>query len=115
MHGVFNSRMTIKEIMIKTRQPDLFLAPSKMNLAEVETLSGSSVDAPYILRDSLQGLDGIDFCIIDCPPSLSIFTINALVSSNYVLIPLQAEKFSVDGIVGLQQTITSIKKRLIQI
>ncbi len=112
MHGVFNSKMTIQEIMIETRLPDLFLAPSKMNLAEVETLSGNSVDAPYILRDSLQSVNGIDFCIIDCPPSLSIFTINALVGSNYVIIPLQAEKFSVDGIVGLQQTITSIKKRI---
>ncbi|PJZ52894.1 ParA family protein [Leptospira adleri] len=112
MHGVFNSRMNIKEIMVDTKLPNLFLAPSKTNLAEVETLSGSSVDAPYILRDALQGLEGFDFCVIDCPPSLSIFTINALVGSNYVIIPLQAEKFSVDGIVGLQQTITSIKKRI---
>lgn len=78
----------------------------------METISANSVEAPYILKDSLEGLNSFDFCIIDCPPSLSIFTINALVASNYVIIPLQAEKFSVDGIVGLQQTIGSIKKRI---
>jgi chromosome partitioning protein len=76
-------------------------------------MNTNSVEAPYLLRDSLQVVEkDFDFCIIDCPPSLSIFTINALVASNFVIIPLQAEKFSVDGIVGLQQTISSIKKRI---
>jgi chromosome partitioning protein len=112
LHDVFKSGMKIKEILLSTSEKNLFLAPATLKLAEMETISSNSVEAPYILRDALEGLDDFDFCIVDCPPSLSIFTINALVASNYVLIPLQAEKFSVDGIVGLQQTITSIKKRI---
>ncbi|MEM7179522.1 MAG: ParA family protein [Spirochaetota bacterium] len=112
LYDVFKAKALVKEIILPTANEDLFLAPTNMQLAEMETLSGSSVEAPYLLRDAMEGLDDFDFCIIDCPPSLSIFTINALVASDFVLIPLQAEKFSVDGILGLQQTINSIKKRI---
>ncbi|HMV44651.1 MAG TPA: ParA family protein [Leptospiraceae bacterium] len=112
MFHVFNNKAKLASIIKETKTNNLFIAPTTQRLAEMEAVSANNVDAPFILRDSMEGLTGFDFCIIDCPPSLSIFTINALVASNYVLIPLQAEKFSVDGIVGLQQTITSIKKRI---
>jgi chromosome partitioning protein len=107
-----NKNLKLKDILQLTSKPDLFLAPSIQKLAEMESISGNNVEAPFFLRDSIDNLSGYDFCVIDCPPSLSIFTINALVAANFVLIPLQAEKFSVDGILGLQQTITSIKKRI---
>lgn len=114
MFHIFQSKIKLKEIILPTQKPNLFVAPASSRLAEMEAVSANNVEAPFILRDAMDGLDqdGFEFCIVDCPPSLSIFTINALVASNYVLIPLQAEKFSVDGIVGLQQTITSIKKRI---
>ncbi|MCB1159978.1 MAG: ParA family protein [Leptospiraceae bacterium] len=112
VYDVFKHRLKIKEILLPSYHKNLSIAPAILQLAEMETISANSVEAPYILKDSLEGLNSFDFCIIDCPPSLSIFTINALVASNYVIIPLQAEKFSVDGIVGLQQTIGSIKKRI---
>lgn len=112
MFHVFQNKNNLIDIILETKTANLFIAPANQRLAEMEAVSANNVDAPFILRDSMDGLKDFDFCIIDCPPSLSIFTINALVASNYVLIPLQAEKFSVDGIVGLQQTITSIKKRI---
>jgi chromosome partitioning protein len=113
LYHIFNNKAKMKDVIIPATTPSLSLAPSSVNLAELETISNNAVDAPYILRDALQSVsEDFDFCIIDCPPSLSIFTINSLVASNYVIIPLQAEKFSVDGIVGLQQTISSIKKRI---
>lgn len=112
LYHVFSNKAKMEEILIPVYNQSLYLAPSAMVLAEVES-SSHSVDAPYMLRDALQSIESeFDYCIIDCPPSLSIFTINALVASRYVIIPLQAEKFSVDGIVGLQQTISSIKKRI---
>ena len=110
--NVFSQTSKMKDILVETRIKKLFLAPSRLSLAEMETVSTNSVEAPYILRDSLAELRDFDFAIIDCPPSLSIFTINSLVAATNVLIPLQAEKFSVDGIMGLQQTIDSIKKRI---
>lgn len=113
LYHVFNSKAKMKDILISIYNQSLSLAPSSMALAEMESINNNTVDAPYILRDALQSVESeFEFCIIDCPPSLSIFTINSLVASNYVIIPLQAEKFSVDGIVGLQQTISSIKKRI---
>jgi chromosome partitioning protein len=112
MQDIFKKKAKLSDILIPTKTQNLYLAPSNIKLAEMETMSSNSVEAPFVLRDSMEGLEEFDFCIIDCPPSLSIFTINALVASNFVLIPLQAEKFSVDGIAGLQQTITSIKKRI---
>jgi chromosome partitioning protein len=111
MFDVFHSKTKVKEIVQETRTHFLYIAPASIKLAEMETVGAGNVDAPFFLKDMMEGID-YDFCIIDCPPSLSIFTINALVASNYVLIPVQAEKFSIDGIIGLQQTITSIKKRI---
>ena len=74
-------------------------------MAEVE-FSSLNVDAPYILKESLAKIkETFDFIVVDCPPSLSILTINALVASQRAIIPLQAEKFSVDGMRGLQSTI----------
>lgn len=108
---LFQNSANLKEIITPAYNEYLWVAPSSMRLAEMETVSVNSVEAPYILRDSLAAIKEFDFVIIDCPPSLSIFTVNSLVAANFVLIPLQAEKFSMDGIMGLQQTISSIKKR----
>ncbi len=111
MHNVFSKKLSIKEIILDTKEPHLKIAPSRITLAEMEAYS-ANVDAPYILRDALQELEGYNFIVIDCPPSLSIFTINALVTATHVIIPAQAEKFSVDGMTGLQNTINSIKRRI---
>lgn len=112
LYNVFNRQCTLDEIIITTHIPNLDLAPSKITLAEIEAV-GLNVDAPYILRDTLQDMQHTyDFVVIDCPPSLSIFTINALVAATHVVIPAQAEKFSVDGMTGLKNTINSIKRRI---
>jgi chromosome partitioning protein len=111
MYDVFNGTNSLKDIILPTDEPNLSLAPSKITLAEVEA-SGLNVDAPYILRDTLHAIPDIEFVVIDCPPSLSLFTINALVAATHVVIPAQAEKFSIDGMSGLQNTINSIKRRI---
>ena len=111
MFHVLSEKTSLEKVLVKTAYPNLFLAPSSINLAELETNS-SNVNAPYALRDAIQSIKGFEYIIIDCPPSLSIFTINSLVASTHVIIPAQAEKFSVDGMNGLQSTINSIKKRI---
>lgn len=111
LYDVFSGQCSIKDIILETNQENLQVAPSRITLAEVES-SGQNVDAPYQLRDELQNLDDYDFIVMDCPPSLSIFTINALVAATHVVVPAQAEKFSIDGMTGLQNTINSIKRRI---
>ena len=108
---LFLQKKKIENLIHKTKYANLDLLPSNISLAEVE-LSSLNVEAPYVLRDAFRDKDSYDFIVIDCPPSLSVFTVNALVASNYVIIPLQAEKFSIDGIKGLQNTIESIKRRI---
>lgn len=109
---LFTKKHTAEEIIVSTRYEKLDLLPAKISLAEVE-LSTLNVDAPYVMRDALDSVkDKYDAMVIDCPPSLSIFTINALGASGFVVIPLQAEKFSIDGIKGLQGTIEGIKRRI---
>jgi len=108
---IFNNNAKLNKVVRITKQKNLKLLPSKITLAEFEA-SNTNIDAPYILRDCLTNVSGFNYIIIDCPPSLSIFTINALVAADYVIVPLQAEKFSMDGIKGLQNTISSIKKRI---
>lgn len=109
---LFSQKMSPNDIILETKYDRLEVLPSKISLAEVE-LGTLNVEAPYILRDAIGDIkDKYDYIVIDCPPSLSIFTVNALVASNYVIIPLQAEKFSIDGIKGLQNTIESIKRRI---
>lgn len=109
---LFLKKVKAEEIIYPTRYDNLFLMPAKISLAEVE-LSTLNVDAPYVLRDCLETVrKEFDAIVIDCPPSLSIFTINALGAASHVVIPLQAEKFSIDGIKGLQSTIEGIKRRI---
>ena len=109
---LFTKKHTAQEIIVPTRYEKLDILPAKISLAEVE-LSTLNVDAPYVMRDALESVkDRYDAVVIDCPPSLSIFTINALGSAGFVVIPLQAEKFSIDGIKGLQGTIEGIKRRI---
>lgn len=109
---LFTKKHNAEEIIIRTKYEKLDLLPAKISLAEVE-LSTLNVDAPYVMRDALEAVKAkYDAIVIDCPPSLSIFTINALGAAGFVVIPLQAEKFSIDGIKGLQGTIEGIKRRI---
>jgi len=109
---LFLKKESIENLIIPTRYDNLHLLPAKISLAEVE-LGTLNVDAPYVMRDAIDSVrNNYDAMVIDCPPSLSIFTINALGAAGYVVIPLQAEKFSIDGIKGLQGTIDGIKRRI---
>lgn len=112
MYDIFNASATMQQIVQQTRSKNLDLGPSRITLAEMEAI-GNNVDAPYLVRDALQALKKkYDYIVIDCPPSLSIFTVNALVAATHVVIPAQAEKFSIDGMKGLQTTINSVKRRI---
>lgn len=111
VYDVLSKKASGKTAIIQTKYKKLSLLPSSINLAELE-VNAVNVDAPYALRDALSQLKEFHYVVIDCPPSLSIFTINALVASTHVIIPAQAEKFSVDGMNGLRSTIDSIKRRI---
>ncbi len=103
----------LKEVIRETLVPYLDIVPSHPDLvgAEVELLDFE--DKESVLRKRLSEVKkDYAYIIVDCPPSLGLLTINALVSSDRVLIPLQCEYFALEGLALLLRTIAIIKKRL---
>ncbi len=89
---------------------NLYFIPSSIQLAETESLLAGNINGFFKLSDSLVNID-FDIAIIDCPPSLSMLTINALVASHGIIVPIQISKFSIDGIQSILDAIGSVKKR----
>jgi chromosome partitioning protein len=103
---------TLGEAVIPTRIPRLDLVAATVDLsgAEIELVEMS--ERTHRLHLALQGSPGRwDICLIDCPPSLGLLTINSLVAAQSVLVPLQAEFFALEGLSQLLQTVERIRAR----
>jgi len=100
-------------IVVKTDVENLLLLPSDMNLsgAEIELLDVE--ERERTLKKCLEQVrDDFDFILIDCPPSLSLLTINALTAADSVLVPIQCEYYALEGLSQVLNTIELVKKRL---
>lgn len=94
-----------------TEIPNFYILPSKQELAgaEIELINISRRE--YVLKRALKSLEGsFHYILIDCPPSLNFITINALVSADSVIVPLQCEFLALEGLTDLVQNINQIKK-----
>ena len=103
----------IDAAVLPTAIPGLSLIPSGIDLtgAEIELVNEDRRE--FRLRDALdRASDSFDYVLIDCPPALSLLTVNALVAANAVLVPLQCEFFALEGISLLLRTIDRVKKTL---
>jgi chromosome partitioning protein len=90
---------------------DVITSSLDLSGAELELINEAGRE--YILRELFQPLqDEYDFIIIDCPPSLGLLTLNALTSSRYVIIPLQAQFLALQGLAKIKQVIDKVKFRL---
>lgn len=90
---------------------DIIPSNSDLTAAEVELLSASNKERR--LKDALAPLvDSYDFIIIDCPPSLSMLTVNALVAAQSVLIPMQCEYYALEGLTALVKTIDGVSRSI---
>jgi len=104
---------TVRESMQITEIENLTLLPSNVNLsgAEIELLGIN--DKEYVLKNEIDYIqDDFDYLIIDCPPSLSMLTINAMTTANTVLVPIQCEYYALEGLSQLIHTINLVQKRL---
>lgn len=102
-----------KSIILKTIFGDLSLMPSNFSLGTVEVaLADADIPASHMdLRDRLKGVtEGYDFVIIDCPPSLSYLTYNALTAADWVLLPVQCEYFATSEISMSLSSINNVKR-----
>lgn len=103
----------LEECLIKDIIENLSLLPSTVNLsgAEIELIGVDRRE--YILKDKVeQERDNYNFIIIDCPPSLSMLTVNAMTTADTVIVPIQCEYYALEGLSQLIHTINLVKQRL---
>lgn len=108
---VLEGELELRDILVKT-ETGFFLAPTDIGLAEIEISLSGRMESQYILKDVLEQIPGADYILIDCPPSLGTLTINALVASDYVLIPVEPAILEMRGLKLFLNTIERIQKRL---
>ena len=94
----------------KTIVPNLSIISANTNLAAAELELTSVEKREFVLADILLKANKFDFILIDCPPALGLLTINSLVASNSVIVPLQSEFFALEGMSSLVKTIQLIKE-----
>lgn len=95
----------------ETRVPNLHLVSSTVHLAGAELELVNAPQREARLKQAIDHLDAYDFVIIDCPPSLNLLTLNALVAAHSVLVPLQCEFYALEGLSQLTKTIERVRKR----
>ena len=104
----------INEVVRTTFSENLLICPSNNDLASADIDLVSNEKRSFLLHDALRqpAVDemNLDFVLIDCPPSLSLLTVNALVSCHSVLIPLQAEFYALEGLSQLMHTIREVRQ-----
>ena len=103
----------IEECICKEVYENLDVLPSNVNLSAAEIELIGVDDKEYILRNAIdQVKDQYDFVIIDCPPSLSMLTINAMTTADSVIVPIQCEYYALEGLSQLIHTVELVKDRL---
>ena len=117
IYGVLNGMKEISEVIKKTDFDNLDLISSNVDLSGLEIETADDGNRAFLLKLKLtaylnnsRGL--YDYILIDCPPSLSLLTVMALVSSDSLVVPLQTEFFALEGLTQLMKTIDRIKVNL---
>ena len=102
----------LSKIIRPTKDPFLHVAPARLALARLEQQLAGQFDAPFKLKDALAPvLKNYDYIVLDTPPALGILTVNALVASTHLLVPIQAAYFAIEGTDDLLETYGRIRSR----
>lgn len=119
IYNVIMGECEIKEAIIKTQFKNLSIIPAMIDLAgvDIELIQISVQDKEFVITEQLKKQlemvrDRYDFIIIDCPPNLGILTTNALAASNSVLIPIQCEYYSLEGVNQLLHTVLKVQQKV---
>lgn len=106
----------LQDVVIETGIPDVRIIPANADLSSADLDIVSNERRSYLLHDALHRPEmdgyGFDYVLIDCPPALSLLTINALVACDSVLVPLQCEFFALEGLSQLLKTVERVKATL---
>lgn len=118
-YDVLTNKCDIKKAIIKTKFTKLYLLPASINLAglDMELFQEEFYNPEFKKNEQLRKAideikDGFDYIIIDCPPALGVCTMNALVASKSVIIPVQCEFYALEGVKQLLDTILRVQRQL---
>jgi len=113
IYDCFINEIPAKDAIVHSNTPNLDILPSDINLVGAELELVSRFRREYIMKDFLEPVkDEYDYIFIDCLPSLGIITVNSLTAADSVIIPVQAEIFSLEGLGKLKNTISLVRKQL---
>ncbi len=104
----------LQDVVVETGLPDVMIIPANADLSSADLDIVANEKRSYLLHDALRQpkMDsyGFDYILIDCPPALSLLTVNALVACDSVLVPLQCEFFALEGLSQLMLTIRDVRR-----
>jgi len=113
MYDVLIKKLPLQDIIVHTAWPNLDVAPSTINLAGAEIDLVNQMNREGCLKRALDLIkDDYDFVLIDCPPSLSLLTINALTAAHSIIIPIQCEFYALEGVTQLLNTAERVQEVL---
>jgi len=108
-----DDEISIFDIIVPTQRRELVVAPCTMELAAAEVELVGAIAREHKLRHALEPIrERCDYILIDCPPSLGLLTVNALVAADAVIIPIQCEYLALEGLSQLSDTIRIVKSKL---
>ena len=109
---ITDSECRLTEVLRQSTQENLWVAPARIGLAKLEAQLVAELDAPFRVKDKLAPLlDRFANVVIDCPPTLGLLTVNALVAATHLLIPIQSSYFALEGTDDLLETIEKVRLR----
>src|SRR6201992_2633388 len=117
VYEVLTGQAGLAEAIVPTRIPGLSLVPATVDLSGAELELADMARRNFILKDALEeysvhGQSEFNYVLIDCPPSLTLLTLNAMAAADAVLVPLQCEFFALEGLSQLMKTIELVRDRL---
>lgn len=113
LYDLMTGSAKFEEVVLPTGYENLDILPCNMDLAGLEVELVSVPNRAKVLANALKGkIDGYDFVMIDCPPSLGVLTLNALCTCDGVIVPIQSEFFALEGLSQLMNTIKLVKERI---
>jgi chromosome partitioning protein len=117
-YDVLTGAALMRDSVLQTAVPQLYIAPSTLDLSGLELEIGQQRDRAFRLRNSLRALNSgahaydFTYVLVDCPPSLNLLTVNAMAAADSILVPLQCEFFALEGLSQLLKTVEQVKTTL---
>jgi chromosome partitioning protein len=115
-HSVYDAitdeKIGFGDIVQQSTHENLWIAPSRIALAKIESKLVGEIDAHFRLKDRLAPIrQRFPYIVIDCPPALGLLTVNALVAATHLLIPIQSSYFALEGTDDLLETVEKVRAR----